>query len=63
MKRPTQAKNNFPWLTPQEEEAVDLAARAVAAGVFNDLGSGSNVDICVMKKGARMFSSTIITHQ
>eukprot|EP01086_Lenisia_limosa_P009985 TRINITY_DN3378_c0_g1_i1.p1 TRINITY_DN3378_c0_g1~~TRINITY_DN3378_c0_g1_i1.p1 ORF type:complete len:276 (-),score=62.60 TRINITY_DN3378_c0_g1_i1:12-839(-) len=33
-----------------EEEAVDLAARAVAAGVFNDLGSGSNVDICVMKK-------------
>lgn len=23
---------------------------AIAAGIFNDLGSGSNVDICVIKK-------------
>ena len=28
--------------------AVDLAARAVRAGIFNDLGSGSNVDLCVI---------------
>lgn len=23
---------------------------AIAAGIFNDLGSGSNVDICVIRK-------------
>lgn len=23
---------------------------AIAAGIFNDLGSGSNVDLCVIKK-------------
>ena len=28
--------------------AVDLAARAVKAGIYNDLGSGSNVDLCVI---------------
>lgn len=24
---------------------------AIAAGIFNDLGSGSNIDLCVMTKG------------
>lgn len=33
-----------------EEEAIDLVDRAIQAGVFNDLGSGSNVDICVISK-------------
>jgi 20S proteasome subunit beta 2 len=28
--------------------AIDLAARAVKAGIYNDLGSGSNVDLCVI---------------
>ena len=30
------------------DAAVDLAARAVKAGIYNDLGSGSNVDLCVI---------------
>jgi 20S proteasome subunit beta 2 len=28
--------------------AIDLAAEAIKAGIFNDLGSGSNVDVCVI---------------
>ncbi|EDQ85982.1 uncharacterized protein MONBRDRAFT_11380 [Monosiga brevicollis MX1] len=34
-----------------EEEAKKLVRDAIAAGIFNDLGSGSNVDLCVIKKG------------
>ena len=30
------------------DEAVALAAEAISAGIFNDLGSGSNVDVCVI---------------
>lgn len=33
-----------------EEEGKKLVRDAIAAGVFNDLGSGSNVDLCVIKK-------------
>jgi len=33
-----------------EEEAKDLVCRAIQAGIYNDLGSGSNVDLCVIKK-------------
>lgn len=33
-----------------EEQAVELVKNAIRAGIFNDLGSGSNVDICVIKK-------------
>eukprot|EP00879_Flechtneria_rotunda_P027821 GHRR01029825.1.p1 GENE.GHRR01029825.1~~GHRR01029825.1.p1 ORF type:complete len:230 (+),score=56.86 GHRR01029825.1:91-780(+) len=32
------------------EEAMALAARAIRSGVYNDLGSGSNVDLCVITK-------------
>merc|ERR1711957_890352 len=32
-----------------EPEAVDLVKRAILSGVFNDLGSGSNVDLCVIR--------------
>lgn len=32
------------------QEAIDLVARAIRSGVFNDLGSGSNVDVCVITK-------------
>ena len=31
------------------ENAVALVAKAIRAGIFNDLGSGSNVDICVIE--------------
>ncbi|KAI8076643.1 proteasome subunit beta type-7 [Gilbertella persicaria] len=32
------------------EEAIDLVQEAIEAGIFNDLGSGSNVDVCVITK-------------
>ncbi|EJK60143.1 hypothetical protein THAOC_19555, partial [Thalassiosira oceanica] len=32
-----------------EDEAVKLVQRAILAGIFNDLGSGSNVDTCVIR--------------
>merc|ERR1712189_23131 len=31
-------------------EAEQLVRKAIRAGIFNDLGSGSNVDICVITK-------------
>jgi len=34
----------------EEEEAKQLVADAIRAGIFNDLGSGSNVDLCVITK-------------
>jgi 20S proteasome subunit beta 2 len=37
-------------LTVQRQEAIDIVARAIRAGVFNDLGSGSNVDVSVITK-------------
>ena len=33
-----------------EEEGMKLIRDAIAAGIFNDLGSGSNVDLCVIRK-------------
>lgn len=33
-----------------EKEAIALVDRAVQSGIFNDLGSGGNVDICVISK-------------
>ncbi|KAI8800162.1 hypothetical protein BJ742DRAFT_745529 [Cladochytrium replicatum] len=32
----------------QREEAIELVKNAIEAGVFNDLGSGSNVDVVVI---------------
>ena len=32
----------------EKAEATALVARAIKAGIFNDLGSGSNVDLCVI---------------
>ncbi|KAL7468717.1 hypothetical protein ACHAXS_008954 [Conticribra weissflogii] len=34
----------------EEEEALELVKRAVLAGVWNDLGSGSNVDTCIIRR-------------
>ena len=34
------------YLLPKREEALDLVSAAISAGIFNDLGSGSNVDAC-----------------
>lgn len=33
-----------------EEEGKKLVRDAIAAGIFNDLGSGSNIDLCVILK-------------
>jgi len=32
-----------------EAEAVEIVQRAILAGIFNDLGSGSNCDVCVIR--------------
>lgn len=36
-----------------ENEAVALVQRSVSAGIFNDLGSGSNCDICILRQADR----------
>jgi len=33
------------------EEAKELVVKAIEGGIYNDLGSGSNVDLCVIQKG------------
>ena len=33
-----------------QDAAVALVTRAIESGIYNDLGSGSNVDICVITK-------------
>lgn len=33
-----------------KQEAIDLVVEAIHAGIFNDLGSGSNCDVCVIEK-------------
>lgn len=39
------------WRAEMErQEAIDLVSAAISAGIFNDLGSGSNVDVCVITK-------------
>lgn len=38
-----------------EQEAVDLVEQAIAAGVFNDLGSGSNIDVMVITKDKHQY--------
>ena len=32
-----------------EDDAVALVQRAIGAGIFNDLGSGSNCDVCILR--------------
>lgn len=36
-----------------EENAKQLVYEAIMAGIMNDLGSGSNVDLCVIKDGGK----------
>ncbi|KIJ25571.1 hypothetical protein M422DRAFT_781668 [Sphaerobolus stellatus SS14] len=37
------------WKADMErQDAVDIVCKAIEAGIFNDLGSGSNVDVCVI---------------
>lgn len=34
-----------------KEEAIKLVVSAIEAGIYHDLGSGSNVDVCVIMRG------------
>ncbi|MBP56118.1 MAG: hypothetical protein CML89_00225 [Rhodobiaceae bacterium] len=38
-----------------EDEAKLLVARAIRAGIFNDLGSGSNIDLCVLSRAGTKY--------
>eukprot|EP00341_Mesodinium_pulex_P015678 CAMPEP_0116956030 /NCGR_PEP_ID=MMETSP0467-20121206/43048_1 /TAXON_ID=283647 /ORGANISM="Mesodinium pulex, Strain SPMC105" /LENGTH=122 /DNA_ID=CAMNT_0004642341 /DNA_START=285 /DNA_END=653 /DNA_ORIENTATION=+ len=38
----------------EEADAINLVKDAIRAGIFNDLGSGSNVDITVIKTGGEV---------
>ena len=42
-------------------QAVKLAADAIQAGIWNDLGSGSNVDVCVITKEKATLMRNYIT--
>lgn len=43
------------------EEGKKLVTEAIAAGVFNDLGSGSNIDLCIItKEKTEMLSSKVV---
>jgi len=33
------------------DECKNMCVKAIEAGIYNDCGSGSNVDVCVIKKG------------
>ena len=35
------------------EEAIAVVAKAIRSGIFNDLGSGSNVDLCAISEGGK----------
>lgn len=42
------------------EEAVNLCIEAITAGIYHDLGSGSNVDYCVItKEKSEMFRNAV----
>jgi len=38
----------------KKAEAMQLVRDAIAAGIFNDLGSGSNVDLCIITKDQKV---------
>lgn len=38
------------WMFVQREDGMSMVRDAIAAGIFNDLGSGSNIDLCVITK-------------
>ena len=37
-----------------EQEAIALVSKAIEAGIYHDLGSGSNLDVCIIKKGGKI---------
>jgi len=45
------------------EQAMELVKQAILSGINNDLGSGSNVDLCVITKGKTDFYRNIFKTQ
>lgn len=43
------------------DEAVDLAREAIEAGIWNDLGSGSNVDVAIITKEKTTLLRNMVT--
>ncbi|KAF8424884.1 nucleophile aminohydrolase [Tirmania nivea] len=44
-----------------QEDAVKLCGEAILAGIFNDLGSGSNVDVCIVTAEKAIVKRNFIT--
>jgi 20S proteasome alpha/beta subunit len=44
------SQNLYLWYQMQKEQGIEVVCAAICAGIFNDLGSGSNVDLCVITK-------------
>ena len=44
-----------------QDEAVKLASDAIMSGIFNDLGSGSNVDVAIITKDKTTLKRNYIT--
>lgn len=42
-----------------QDEAMKLVMKAIEAGIYHDLGSGSNVDVCIIKRGKVEFFRNI----
>lgn len=42
----------------QKEEGMEIVSAAICAGIFNDLGSGSNVDLCILTKASSTLNFT-----
>ncbi|XP_059633650.1 proteasome subunit beta type-7-B-like [Cornus florida] len=38
-----------------KDEGIKIVCEAICSGIFNDLGSGSNVDVCVITKGHKEY--------
>lgn len=45
------------------EEGIKLAIDAVRAGIENDLGSGSQIDVCVIRREGAFFQRAIVREQ
>lgn len=43
------------------EEAKEVVVAAVEAGIYHDLGSGSNVDICVLTRSGINYQRNLVT--
>lgn len=43
-------KNEIVGLFYKKEEGISSVCEAICSGIFNDLGGGRNVDICVINK-------------